>query len=58
MKIPTVHVYVEGGIIQDIEYPAGIKIKVYDYDLDGADGYRISKDGRGDDCIVTEYPVK
>lgn len=53
-----VHIYMEGGIIQDIEYPAGVKILVYDYDVEGADADRIEKDGRGDDCIITRYDIK
>lgn len=50
-----VHVFMEGGLIQNIELPDGVTVKVYDYDLDGVDADRIEKDGKGGDCTISVW---
>jgi hypothetical protein len=50
-RLNTIHVYVRGGVIQDIDnIPEGVTVKVFDYDIDGADDDRLSKDENGKDC--------
>jgi len=55
MDTKTVHVFMEGGVIQNIEIPAGVVVKVYDYDLEGVEKDRIEKDGLGDDCTIAVW---
>lgn len=52
---PTVNVFMEGGVIHNVEVPEGVKVVVYDYDTEGADADRLSKDGKGDDCLITTW---
>ena len=47
----TVRIAVEGGVIQDIDCPRGVKIIVHDYDVDGISADELTKDDEGDDCI-------
>jgi hypothetical protein len=50
-----VNVFMEGGIIQNIELPAGVRVTVYDYDVEGVDADRIEKDGKGDECTIATW---
>lgn len=51
----TVHVFMQGGLIQDMQVPANVQVKVYDYDLDGIEGERIEADGKGERCTIVEW---
>ncbi len=42
----TVKVYVEGGVIQNIDVPEGVVVKVMDYDVDGQESPARDEDGR------------
>lgn len=55
----TIHLFMEGGVIHDIQnIPSNVAVKVYDYDTEGADADRIVKDGKGEECVVTEWNNK
>jgi hypothetical protein len=49
----TVKIVVEGGVIQDIEVPKGVRVVVRDYDTDSIPEDELTKDDHGDDCIET-----
>jgi hypothetical protein len=53
MTDKIVHIYVEGGVIQDIDVPMGVKVEVYDFDIDGAE--HISKSPLGEDCVHSTW---
>lgn len=53
-----VNVFLEGGIVQNIEVPEGVEVHVYDYDVEGLEQDRIEKDGLGDDCAITIWTVE
>ena len=49
-------IFVQGGLIQDIQgVPKGLKIMIYDYDIDGLDEKELTKDGKGKDCYIKEW---
>jgi hypothetical protein len=50
-----VNVFLEGGIIHNIELPEGVRVTIYDYDTEGSEPERIRKDGKGDACIITTW---
>lgn len=50
-----VNVFLEGGIVQNIEVPEGVEVHVYDYDLEGLDADRIETDALGDSCAITVW---
>jgi hypothetical protein len=35
---PTAHIVVEGGVVQDVDVPPGIRVVVRDYDVEGVEG--------------------
>ena len=43
-----VHVTVEGGVIQHVECPRGVRVVVRDYDVDGSDKALLQRDDEGD----------
>lgn len=43
----------EGGVIQDIACPEGVRVIVRDYDTDSIPEDELTKDDEGDDCIET-----
>jgi len=50
----TVHVTVEGGVIQDVECPSGVQVVVRDYDVDGAET-DLAEDDSGDEFIESVW---
>lgn len=44
-------VTVEGGVVQHVECPAGVKVFVRDYDCEGSDADRLSVDENGNEYI-------
>ena len=46
----TVHVTVEGGVIQNVECPVGVQLVVRDYDVDGGEP-DLTEDETGDEYI-------
>ena len=50
MKI--VHITVEGGVVQNVVRPEGVKVIVRDYDTDGSED-DLKQDDDGDDYIET-----
>ena len=46
-----VHITVEGGVVQHVECPEGVKVIVRDYDTDGVDGGSLQQDENGDPFI-------
>ena len=53
-----VTVYVRGGVVQDVEVPAGVEVVIYDYDVDDVPEAEISKDPEGAPCIVNVWKGK
>lgn len=52
----SMKIFVQGGLIQDIQdIPDGLKIDIYDYDIDGLDEKELTKDGKGKDCYIKEW---
>jgi hypothetical protein len=51
----VVAIVVEGGVIQGIDCPRGVKVVVKDYDVDGEDN--VHQDENGDEYIegIWEY---
>ena len=52
-NMKTVEITMEGGVIQDIEVPKGVRVVVRDYDTDSIPEDELTKDDHGDDCIET-----
>jgi hypothetical protein len=52
---PVVKVRVSGGVVQNVETPAGVTAQVFDYDVDGADVTTLDEDEQGDDCTIATY---
>ncbi len=44
----TVRVTVEGGVVQHIEVPKGVRVIVKDYDVEGCDESQLEHDENGD----------
>ena len=53
MKI--VRITMEGGVIQQIACPQGLKVVVKDYDTDGVEEEGLKQDENGDDYIETTW---
>jgi hypothetical protein len=51
MKI--VHITVEGGVVQNVVCPEGVKVIVRDYDAEGVEAEQLKQDDDGDDYIET-----
>jgi hypothetical protein len=55
-NMKTVRITMEGGVIQDVACPKGVKVIVKDYDTEGYDtegveGQSLKQDEHGDDYI-------
>jgi hypothetical protein len=48
-KIVTVTV--EGGVVQHVEVPEGVRVVVRDYDAEGVEADRVSVDEGGNECV-------
>ena len=49
-SIPTIQIFVEGGIVTGYESNINIQVEVIDYDIDEAEDEEITKDANGDPC--------
>ena len=49
----TVKITMEGGVIQDIECPKGVKVVVHDYDTDDIEEKDLAEDDLGLPCVET-----
>jgi hypothetical protein len=47
---PTVHITVEGGVVQYVDCPPGVRAIVRDYDIDGSEA-DLAEDENGDKFI-------
>lgn len=54
---PVVTVTVQGGVADLAAKPAGVAVRIRDYDVDGEDGVRLSRDAGGQPCLVSEWPL-
>ena len=50
----TVHVTVEGGVIQNVDCPSGVQVLVRDYDVDGSEA-DLAEDDTGDEFIESVW---
>jgi hypothetical protein len=46
-----VRITMEGGVIQDIEVPKGMRVVVRDYDTEGVETERLQRDEDGNEFI-------
>lgn len=46
---------VEGGVTEVVELPVGVKLVVYDYDIEGYDVDRLTEDESGRECVEIEF---
>lgn len=53
MKI--VRVTVEGGVVQNVEVPKGVRVIVKDYDVEGCDDDQLEQDEAGDSFITSVW---
>jgi hypothetical protein len=53
VEASVVHVIIEGGVIQDIQVPPGVRVIVRDYDTNSEASERLKRDDEGDDYIET-----
>lgn len=53
----VVTVTVRGGVADLAAKPAGVAVRIRDYDVDGEDGVRLSRDAGGQPCLVSEWPA-
>lgn len=51
----VVIVTVEGGVVQHVEAPEGVKVFVRDYDCEGADADLVDVDEIGDEYIESVW---
>ena len=49
--VKLVVVTVEGGIVQHVEVPEGVKVVVRDYDCEGADADMVEADEEGNEFV-------
>jgi hypothetical protein len=50
-----VFVTVEGGVVQHVEAPEGVKVVVRDYDSEGSDADRLSVDEDGNEFVESVW---
>ncbi len=51
----VVVVTVEGGVVQHVECPAGVKVVVRDYDAEGVDADLLSADDDGNEYVESVW---
>ena len=51
-------VFVEGGVVNEIEVPQGVEVVVYDYDIEDVAQDQISKGPQGEPCLVGIWEAK
>jgi hypothetical protein len=51
----TVKITLEGGVIQDIDVPSGVKVVVYDFDTDGVPEEDLRRAPSGEMCVQTTW---
>ena len=54
----VVYITVEGGVIQHVECPKGVKAIVRDYDSDGVEDAKLSSDEEGNKYVETTWECK
>jgi hypothetical protein len=47
----TVRITVEGGVIQHVDCPKGVRVVVKDYDTDGVEEENLRQDENGDNFL-------
>ena len=50
-----VKVFVKSGMVQGVITPKGVKVIIYDYDIESIEKEKLSKDDEGTICIETIY---
>lgn len=49
----TVVVTIDGGVIQGVEVPPGVRVVIYDYDTEGVDQDDVEYDDKNDPRLVS-----
>jgi len=47
---------ISGGVVEVRQKPAGVQVIIRDYDIDGVDDDRLTKDAGGVPCFEENYP--
>ena len=55
-NVPMVLVTVSGGVADLICKPAGLTVRIYDYDVQGCEKARLDRDPDDQPCMIREYP--
>ena len=53
MNENVVRITVEGGVIQDVQLPAGVQVVVWDYDTEGVEETSLQRDDDGNEYVET-----
>jgi hypothetical protein len=48
----TVTISIEGGVVQEVDYPPDTQVVVHDYDVDGTEP-NLTEDDTGDEFVET-----
>ena len=51
----AVTVYLQGGVVSDVTASGNVEVVVYDYDIDGVDENRLTRDSAGRQCVRTVW---
>ncbi len=55
-NVPMVLVTVSGGVANLICKPAGLVVRIYDYDVQGCEEARLDRDPDDQPCMICKYP--
>jgi hypothetical protein len=51
-----VRVFVRGGVVQEVETPAGVTVQIVDYDVGDHEVKQLDRDDAGDPCVIATWP--
>jgi len=54
-RIPRVLITVSGGVADVICKPAGVDVRIYDYDVEGCDEAKLDRDPDGWPCVIRRF---
>ena len=56
-NVPMVLITVSGGVADLICKPAGVAVRIYDYDVDGCEEAGLDKDPDDQSCMIRKFPT-
>jgi len=54
----TVYVFIEGGVVQDMQIPKGVRVVVRDYDVEGVEPERIQQDADKQEFVESVWEAE